>query len=64
VEGIIIQPGNVGELAAAILELYRHPEKVARMSEAARRRVVDNFTWDHFRARLLIAYEKAMRMKR
>ena len=64
VEGIIIQPGNVGELAAAILELYRHPEKVARMSEAARRRVVDNFTWDHFRARLLIAYQKAMRIKR
>ena len=64
VEGIIIQPGNVGELAAAILELYRHPEKVQQMSEAARRRVVDNFTWDHFRTRLLIAYEKAMRMKR
>jgi glycosyltransferase involved in cell wall biosynthesis len=64
VEGIIIQPGNVGELAAAILELYRHPETVARMSEAARRRVVNNFTWDHFRTRLLIAYEKAMRMKR
>jgi glycosyltransferase involved in cell wall biosynthesis len=64
VEGIIIQPGNVGELAAAILELYRHPEKVERMSQAARRRVVDNFTWDHFRTRLLIAYEKAMRMKR
>ena len=64
VEGIIIQPGNVGELASAILELYRHPETVARMSEAARRRVVDNFTWDHFRTRLLIAYEKAMRMKR
>jgi glycosyltransferase involved in cell wall biosynthesis len=64
VEGIIIQPGNVGELAAAILELYRHPEIVERMSEAARRRVVDNFTWDHFRTRLLIAYEKAMRMVR
>ena len=64
VEGIIIQPGNVGELAAAILELYRHPEKVERMSEAARRRVVDNFTWDHFRTRLLIAYELAMGMRR
>jgi glycosyltransferase involved in cell wall biosynthesis len=64
VEGIIIQPGNVGELAAAILELYRHPEKVERMSAAARQRVVDNFTWDHFRTRLLIAYEKAMKMRR
>jgi glycosyltransferase involved in cell wall biosynthesis len=62
VEGIIIQPGNVGELAAAILELYRHPETVERMSEAARRRVVDNYTWDHFRTRLLIAYELAMRI--
>lgn len=64
VEGIIIQPGNVGELAAAILELYRHPEKVERMSEAARRRVVDNFTWDHFRTRLLVAYEIAMQKAR
>ncbi len=64
VEGIIIQPGNVGELASAILELYRHPETVERMSEAARKRVVDNFTWDHFRTRLRIAYEKAMRMRR
>jgi glycosyltransferase involved in cell wall biosynthesis len=64
VEGIIIQPGNVGELAAAILELYRHPETVERMSVAARKRVVDNFTWDHFRTRLLIAYEKAMKMVR
>jgi glycosyltransferase involved in cell wall biosynthesis len=64
VEGIIIQPGNVGELAAAILELYRHPEKVERMSEAARHRVVDNFTWDHFRTRLLVAYEIAMRKRR
>jgi glycosyltransferase involved in cell wall biosynthesis len=63
VEGIIIQPGNVGELAAAILELYRHPETVERMSLAARKRVVDNFTWDHFRTRLLIAYEKAMKMR-
>jgi hypothetical protein len=34
------------------------------MSEAARRRVVDNFTWDHFRTRLLVAYEIAMRKRR
>ena len=64
VEGIIIQPGNVGELAAAILELYRHPEKVEAMSVAARKRVVDNFTWDHFRTRLLVGYELAMKSVR
>jgi glycosyltransferase involved in cell wall biosynthesis len=62
VEGIIIQPGNVDQLAEAILQLYRHPEIVERMSLAARRRVVENFTWDHFRVRLLVAYGLAMQM--
>ena len=62
VEGIIIQPGNVDQLAEAILQLYRHPEIVERMGLAARRRVVENFTWDHFRVRLLVAYELAMQI--
>ena len=64
VEGILVSPGNVGELASAILELYRHPEMVERMGVAARRRVVENFTWDHFRTRLLGAYELALQMGR
>jgi glycosyltransferase involved in cell wall biosynthesis len=64
VQGIVVPPADVDALAAAIQQLYDHPEMVARMSLAARERVVDNFTWDHFRVRLLIAYEKAMRMKR
>jgi len=64
VEGIIIPPGNVDALAAAIRHLYDHPEIVARMSVTARRRVVENFTWDHFRERLLGAYELAMTMAR
>ena len=64
VEGIIIPPANVDRLAEAILHLYEHSEIVERMSTAARERVVKNFTWDHFRARLLIAYERAMEMKK
>lgn len=64
VEGIIITPGRVDELAEAILHLYENPDIVARMSVAARERVVENFTWDHFRARLLEGYERAMLMKR
>jgi glycosyltransferase involved in cell wall biosynthesis len=64
VEGIIITPGRVDELAEAILYLYENPDVVARMSTAARERVVENFTWDHFRARLLEGYERAMLMKR
>ena len=64
VEGIIVQPGDVDAIAGALEHLYLHPEIVERMSLAARRRVVENFTWDHFRARLLSAYEAAMQMLR
>ncbi len=64
VEGIIVQPGDVDAIAGALEHLYLHPEIVERMSQAARRRVVENFTWDHFRARLLGAYEAAMQMPR
>ncbi|MBA3960781.1 MAG: glycosyltransferase family 4 protein [Chthoniobacterales bacterium] len=64
VQGIIVPPASVDVLAAAIQHLYDHPEIVARMSVAARQRVVENFTWDHFRARLLEAYRVAMQRVR
>ena len=64
VQGIVVPPANVDALAAAIQHLYDHPEMVEQMSSAARKRVVENFTWDHFRARLLNAYERAMQMAR
>src|SRR5437870_5630030 len=61
VEGIIVRPKDVDAIAAALDHLHRHPEVVERMGNAARRRVVENFTWDHFRTRLLDAYEIVMR---
>jgi glycosyltransferase involved in cell wall biosynthesis len=61
VEGIIVRPGDVDAIATAIEHFYRHPEIVERMGAAARQRVVENFTWDHFRERLLGAYEIAMK---
>jgi glycosyltransferase involved in cell wall biosynthesis len=64
VEGIIVNPGDVDAIAAALRHLHRHPEIVQQMGSAARRRVVERFTWDHFRTRLLGAYETAMRMAR
>jgi glycosyltransferase involved in cell wall biosynthesis len=64
VEGIIVKPGDVDAIAAALQHLHRHPEIVQQMGSAARRRVVENFTWDHFRTRLLGAYEMAMQMTR
>ena len=64
IEGIIVKPADVDAIAAALEHLHRHPEIVQQMGDAARRRVVENFTWDHFRTRLLGAYEMAMRMAR
>ena len=64
IEGIIVKPGDVNAIAAALEHLYQHPEIVEQKGTAARRRVVENFTWDHFRTRLLDAYETAMRMAR
>lgn len=62
VEGIIVRPGDVDAIAAAIEHLYRHPEIVASMGVAARQRVVENFTWDLYRSRLLGAYERAIQL--
>jgi len=62
VEGIIVRPGNVDAIAEGIERFYRHPELVEQMGRAARQRVVDNYTWDHFRSRLLEAYGVAMRI--
>jgi len=64
VEGIIVKPGDVDAISAALQHLHRNPDIVERMGAAARHRVVENFTWDHFRARLLGAYEIAMRRAR
>lgn len=61
VEGTIVPPGNVEAVMEATLDLYNHPEKVERMSVAARKRVVEHFTWEHCRQRLLRAYELVMR---
>jgi glycosyltransferase involved in cell wall biosynthesis len=63
-EGIIVQPGDVDAIAEALQYLYEHPEIAERMGVAARKRVVENFTWEHFRTRLLVAYEAAMQMAR
>jgi glycosyltransferase involved in cell wall biosynthesis len=43
-EGRIVPPGDPGALAAAFLALAADPAGVARMGEAARRRVLDGFT--------------------
>ncbi len=60
VNGIIIPPNDPDALAAAIGRLYRDRDLAARLGVAGRTRVVENFTWEHFRTRLLEAYRVAM----
>ena len=60
VNGLVIPPEDPDALAAAIEKLYRDRELCARFGAAGRRRVVENFTWDHYRARLLEAYRVAL----
>jgi glycosyltransferase involved in cell wall biosynthesis len=58
--GLIILPNDPDALAAATLRLYHDRDLCARLGAAGRERVVNRFTWDHFRARLLEAYRSAL----
>lgn len=59
--GLLIPPNDPEALAAAIRRLHADRDLCARLGAAGRRRVVENFTWDHFRQRLLRAYDAALR---
>jgi glycosyltransferase involved in cell wall biosynthesis len=60
VNGLIISPNDPEALAAAILRLYEDRDLGAALGKAGRERAVTNFTWDHFRARLLEAYRSLL----
>lgn len=53
--GLVVPCNNPDALAAAIERLYDNPGLMRTMGLAARKRIVENFTWDHYRARLLDA---------
>jgi len=57
--GCVIPCNDVAALAAAIERLHGDPALCRRMGAAARERMVSQFTWDHFRLRLLEAYRVA-----
>ena len=60
--GLVIPCDDAEAIAEALLKLYRQPELLREMGAAARRKFLSNGTWDHYRNRLLMAYEKAMEM--
>jgi glycosyltransferase involved in cell wall biosynthesis len=44
VEGLLVPPGDAAALSESLMALAREPDRVARMGEAARARVLDGFT--------------------
>ncbi len=64
VNGLLIPPNDPGALVVALERLYRDPEARVRMGRAGRERVVQEFTWDHFRQRVLAAYAAAVARQR
>ena len=61
VNGLIVPPNDPDALAAAIEHFYRHRDEIRRMGLRGRERVLEYFTWDHYRARVLRAYGEALR---
>jgi glycosyltransferase involved in cell wall biosynthesis len=61
--GLLVPPNNVDALMGAITKLYGDRRLREELGQRGRERVVEHFTWDHFRARLQGAYRAALRLK-
>ena len=57
---VLVAPGDVGELHAAVTALLDDPERRARMGAAGRRRVLERFSWSAVAAATAAAYERAV----
>ncbi|MFM7180314.1 MAG: glycosyltransferase family 4 protein [Verrucomicrobiales bacterium] len=58
--GWVIPPNDVDALCAALEDASRRPADLWEMGRAARARMENEFTWDHYRERLDRAYRTAM----
>ena len=54
---LLVEPGNVGQLAAALIRLTQSRELRARLGARAREAAVEKHTWGHNARRVLQAYE-------
>lgn len=59
--GWIIPPNDIDALCEALKAAHSDHEKLRRFGAAARKRVCENFTWDHFREKVLDAYDLVLR---
>jgi glycosyltransferase involved in cell wall biosynthesis len=57
--GMLVSPGQVQELAAALVQLLSAPNLRIALGTAARERFLAHFTLDRLRERMLIIYREA-----
>jgi len=57
-EGIIVPARNVDRLAEAILWCYQHRQQALEMGKAARTRIDDQFTLEHYNRRVISLYKR------
>ena len=58
--GLLVEHGNRPALAAALADLLAHRERRQQLGEAGRRRLEENFTFEHFRQRLTRLLEQQL----
>ena len=58
--GLLVPPGDIDALAAAILELARDPERAAAMGSAGRARALADFSQDRCTDRIEALYRAAL----
>jgi glycosyltransferase involved in cell wall biosynthesis len=58
--GLLVAPGDVGALRAALQRLLADPDLRRRFGEAGRARIAEHFTWQRFGDETLRAYEDAL----
>jgi len=56
--GVLIEPGNVAELAQAVVSLLSDPERCARLGVSARKRIVEQFSSPVIAARMADLYQE------
>lgn len=61
--GILVEPGNAEELARAVVDLIRDPQRRSRIGTAARKRIVDEFSGPVITARVAALYQEVVQGK-
>jgi glycosyltransferase involved in cell wall biosynthesis len=62
-DGLLVNPRDSDDLAAAITRLLTDPERRARMGEAGRRKVLRRYTWKTMTQRVREVYEEVLSLQ-